>query len=298
MKKIFYLAAAMSIAMFVSCEEKGGEENTKEPEAQKVTVAEDALVLYLPFEDGSVAVGEGVTFDKKVGAGEFAANGFIGKCYTNPSETNTVEAYLKYNLAATNFVKDLGSFTFSAWVNKPETDKGAVVSINGGGTDWPRLIFHFDNVNTETGAQDFNARIDVTVGEENPALWPNLGDLAFSTTNKWMQVVRTYDAETSIMKIYVDGVQVGADIPFTFGADADGNALPLGEMKIATETMDALFIGAWSSWVGPAEGDAAGGDWQSTYFRGSIDELRFYKRALTDEEVAQLNREERLINLE
>jgi len=100
------------------------------------------------------------------------------------------------------------------------------------------------------------------------------------------------------MKIYVDGVQVGADIPFTFGTDADGNALPLGAMNIATETMDALFIGAWSSWVGPAEGDLAGGDWQSTYFRGSIDELRFYKRALTDEEVAQLNREERLINLE
>lgn len=292
MKKIFYLVAAMSIALFASCD-KEGTQGGNEPESTKVTVAVEDLVLHLPFEDGSVAVGEGVTFENKYGAADFAADGFIGKCYTNPSDTNSIEAYLKYTLADSNFVQDLGSFTFSAWVNKPENDKGAVISLNGSGTDWPRLIFHFDNVNTETGAQDFNARIDVTVGEENPALWPNLGDLAFSATNKWMQVVRTYDAETSIMKIYVDGVQVGADIPFTFGVDAEENPLPLGAMNIATEAMDALFIGAWSSWI-----EQTGGDWQSTYFRGSIDELRFYKRALTDEEVAQLNREERLINLE
>ena len=292
MKKIFYLAAAMSIAMFISCEKQGDKDDDKN--AVKVTVAEEALVLHLPFEDGSVAVGEGVTFASKVGAGEFA-EGFIGKCYKNSSETNSVEAYLKYNLSGNHFVKEMGSFTFTAWVNKPETDKGAVISINGSNTDWPRLIFHFDNINTETGAQDFNARIDVTVGEDTPALWPNLGDLAFAKTDEWMQVARTYDAATSTMKIFVDGVQVGADIPFTFGTDADGNPLPLGEMNIATETMNAFYIGAWSSWVEQVTGAA---DWQATYFRGSIDEVRIYNRALTDQEVGQLWQQEKLINLE
>ena len=126
-------------------------------------------------------------------------------------------------------------------------------------------------------------------------MWPNLGDLAFSTTDKWMQVVRTYDAETSTMKIFVDAVQVGADIPFTFGEDEEGTPLPLGAMNIATDTMNAFYIGAWSSWVEQVTG---AGDWQSTYFRGSIDEVRVYNRALTDQELLQLWQQEKLINLE
>lgn len=84
MKKIFYFAIAMSIAVFASCEKQGGKEDEKE--ATKVTVAEDALVLHLPFEDGSVAVGEGVTFASKEGKAQFV-DGFIGKAYTNTSVT-------------------------------------------------------------------------------------------------------------------------------------------------------------------------------------------------------------------
>ena len=44
MKKIFYLAAAMSIAVFASCEKNGDNNGGNEPEAPKVTVAEENLV--------------------------------------------------------------------------------------------------------------------------------------------------------------------------------------------------------------------------------------------------------------
>ena len=162
MKKIFYLAAAMSIAMFVSCEQEGGKD-TNEPEASKVTVAEDALVLHLPFEDGAVAVGEGVTFDSKKGKAEFV-EGFIGKAYTNTSGDAKEAGYLKYNLAATNCIKSLKSFTFSAWVKRPALGSGAIFSVNGGTSDWGSTMhFMFDNSGVgEDGAtyQQFNARID------------------------------------------------------------------------------------------------------------------------------------------
>ena len=78
MKKIFYFAIAMSIAVFASCEKQGGKEDEKE--ATKVTVAEDALVLHLPFEDGSVAVGQGVSFASIVGKAAFV-DGLSGKVY-------------------------------------------------------------------------------------------------------------------------------------------------------------------------------------------------------------------------
>ena len=133
MKKIFYLAAAMSIVAFASCEKQGGKEDEKE--ATKVTVAEDALVLHLPFEDGSVAVGEGVTFASKEGKAELV-DGFIGKAYTNTSGDAKEAGYLKYNLAATNCINSLKSFTFSAWVKRPALGSGAFFSVNGGEHDW------------------------------------------------------------------------------------------------------------------------------------------------------------------
>ena len=69
MKKIFYLAAAMSIALFASCNKEGNQEGAGE-EAAKVTVAAEDLVLHLPFEDGSVAVGKEASFEQDVYPGK------------------------------------------------------------------------------------------------------------------------------------------------------------------------------------------------------------------------------------
>lgn len=294
MKKIFYLAAAISIAMFVSCDKTGGtdDEGTK----TEVTVAKDALVLHLPFEDGSVAVGEGVTFASKEGQADFVA-GFIGKAYTNKAANGETAAYLKYALAADNFVGDLKSFTFSAWLKRPATGSGAFFSINGGvDSFWgSTLQFYFDNAypNEETGIvdQQFNGRIE----HNGVAQWPNAQNPAFSSLDKWYQVVRTYDAATSSWNVYVDGVKVvlplGED-------DAPTNILqdggqPIGNLNLATEAMNALYIGGWATRIDGNQNES----WM-TYFNGSIDEIRMYNRALTDQEIGKLFQEEKLISLE
>ena len=295
MKKIFYLAAAMSIAMFVSCEQEGGKD-TNEPEASKVTVAEDALVLHLPFEDGAVAVGEGVTFDSKKGKAEFV-EGFIGKAYTNTSGDAKEEGYLKYNLAEANCIKALKSFTLSAWVKRPALGNGAFLSVNGGEHDWGSTMhFMFDNTGTgEDGAvyQQFNARIDsYKVGEDGAkfqaSCWPNVQGPEFTTLDKWFQVARTYDAATGAWAVYVDGVKTHDGI-HGYGDPAG----PFGDLDLNSATMTALYIGGWAAIIDGVNNQ----DWM-TFFNGSVDEVRMYNRALTDQEIGQLWQQEKLINLE
>ena len=295
MKKIFYLAAAMSIAMFASCEKNDGN-NGGGSEATQVTVATDALVLHLPFEDGSVAKGEGVTFASKEGKADLVA-GFIGKAYTNTSGDAKEAGYLKYNLAATNCIKSLKSFTFSAWVKRPALGSGAIFSVNGGTSDWGSTMhFMFDNSGVgEDGAtyQQFNARIDsYKEGEDGvmfqASCWPNVQGPEFAKVDQWFHVARTYDATTGAWVVYVDGVQTHDGV-HEYGDPAG----PFGDLDLNSETMNALYIGGWAAII-----DGVNNQSWMTYFNGSIDEVRMYNRALTAAEIGKLWQEEKLISLE
>ena len=295
MKKIFYLAAAMSIAMFASCEKNDGN-NGGGSEATQVTVATDALVLHLPFEDGSVAKGEGVTFASKEGKADLV-EGFIGKAYTNTSGDAKEAGYLKYNLAATNCIKSLKSFTFSAWVKRPALGSGAIFSVNGGTSDWGSTMhFMFDNSGVgEDGAtyQQFNARIDsYKEGEDGvmfqASCWPNVQGPEFAKVDQWFHVARTYDATTGAWVVYVDGVQTHSGV-HEYGDPAG----PFGDLDLNSETMNALYIGGWAAIIDGVNNQ----DWM-TYFNGSIDEVRMYNRALTAAEIGKLWQEEKLISLE
>ena len=105
MKKILYFVAAFAaVAMVASCD-KAGNEGTDD-QGTKVTVAAENLVLYLPFEDGAVETGKGISFAEKKGAADFT-EGFIGKCYTNTSGEAATEAYLKYSVADANLFEEL-----------------------------------------------------------------------------------------------------------------------------------------------------------------------------------------------
>ena len=294
MKKIFYLAAAMSIALFASCNKEGDQAGT-EDKGPQVTVATDALVLHLAFEDETVPVGEGVTFAEKKGNADFA-EGFIGKCYTNKAADKS-EAYLKYNLAAQNCIKNLKSFTFAAWVKRSENGSGTFFSVNGGEHDWGSTMqFFFDNTQeTEDGAvaQQLNARIDSYKEGEDGAkfqasCWPNVAGVEFAVLDKWYHIARTYDAATGAWAVYADGVKTHEGI-HEFGDPA----APFGDLDLTSETMDALYIGGWAAIIDGVNNQ----DWM-TFYNGSLDEVRMYNKALTAEEIGKLWQEEKLINLE
>ena len=97
---------------------------------------------------------------------------------------------------------------------------------------------------------------------------------------KWMLYAYEEEAATSIMR------------------DNEGDFLPgdkvVGSVSAAfAEDCNALYIGGWASRI---EGKASD-TWQ-TYCPGQLDELRFYNKALTAEEILALYKEEVNINLD
>ena len=269
MKKAFlFMAAALTLAAF-SCKKPANGTDEQNPGAQ-VTVAAENLVAYFPLEsaDKAVTVGEGITFDSKKGAGDFG-DGRIGKAYTNTKKMNIEEAYLKFNLAKNNAFTKLESMTFSAWLYVPTplanpsnpseklTAKGAILSFNGTGVEpvWPSFVY-----------------------------LPNASDEAYAAKDKWIHVARTYDATTGAWVTYANGLKTfeGLFTPKNDGKD------PVGAINAAfASDCNALYLGGWASRI---EGKAS--DTWLNYFCGSIDEVRFYNKALSETEMLELYKQE------
>ena len=218
MKKLFVLALVAMFAV-VSCG-KDNPEKDKDKTPEVKTCAEN-LVLHMPFEsaDNAVKVGEGITFEKKAGAADFAA-GYIGNGYVNTASNNT-EAYLKFKLAAANAISKLESMTFTVWVkNLEEFQKGGLFSANGkhfATQDWPSLVVMFDNkgtvtedgVDTGVKTQQINGRIMFKKADESETnLWLDTWDPAFAKYGNWFQVAFAYEATSGAWALYVDGVKV------------------------------------------------------------------------------------------
>jgi len=307
MKKYFLFAASILMcAAFASCEptdpnnDKPDTPDTPDtpevPEKVEVQTAKDNLVAFFPMEDDAVVeVGDGVSYDSVSGAGQFVDGGFIGKGYSHSSGDNTAEAYLKLKLASSNAFNKLESMTFTAWVKLPagKEAKGAVLSFNGTGVEavWPSFVYLFDNAwkDEETGQdiQQFNGRIDFLTIDGKPAMWPNAQSAEYAKKDTWFQIARTYDASTGFWANYVNGVEIN-----------NGNFLvndkPAGGIKAAfASDCNALYIGGWASRIEGKANDA----WLN-YFCGSIDEVRFFNKALSADDLLALYKEEYAIALD
>lgn len=283
MKKFFLIAAAAVFAL-VACDNKNNGENGKTNTPEVKTCAEN-LVLHLGFEPGE-KLPTGVTFTESKGSATLDAEGYIGKGWKNTSGDNMTQAYTKYALAAQNPFKGLKDMTFTAWVKLSDTcPKGAILSVNGSGIDWPAFIAYFDNTRETEGVkeQQVNGRVvlhDATGAEQN--IWLDTYAKEFATYNKWFQFAFTYEAATGAWALYVDGVKV-KDAAFDPKLDIGG---------FLTGNSNAMYVGGWATFI---EG-ASTQDWQS-YFAGSIDEIRVYNKALTEQELSALRKEEVAIAL-
>lgn len=336
MKKVLYLAAMLSLVLFgFSCTKPGGnradsqtpgnnsgnegEENgngggqNDEPEGPKVTTCDENLVLWISFDnDNLIEKGEGVSFKENKGDAAIKT-GFIGKGWVNNAKDNKASAYSKFDVASDNVFKKIDKVTMTIWL-KTESEKakikGCLFSLNGARTsdgkhhDWPALNVFFDNYGEvtieDTGEkvpwQQINGRFtfhDNSGTEQNLFLNSSLNDFIYG---QWIQLAVTYDMDTTGMdeesnqmvakdqaKIYINGVLLAA---LTFD-----HKIPFG--NLVTEACDAFYVGAWSTFV---EGDSTQ-DWQN-YWAGAIDEIRFYNKALSEEEITALYKEELNINLE
>lgn len=281
MKKYFVFAAAALVALAACKKTDGGETKPTVPE---VKTAKENLVAHFGFEAGET-VATGITLDKNYGAASTSAAGYIGKGWSNTKADNAEVAYTKYNVAA-NALNGMTDVTFTAWVkNNADKYKGAILSLNGSGIDWPAFIAYFDNKNEVEGvtAQQVNGRLTFWDNGADVNLWLSTSDAAFAKYGTWYQFAFTYKASTGEWALYVDGVRVGEVRNFD---------PKLAFNKLVTANSNAIYVGGWASRI---EGTSTA-DWQS-YFAGSIDEIRLYNKALTEAEIQALRKEEVAIAL-
>ena len=269
-------------------------ENQQPPEPEKPSVKTDAenLILHISFDnDNLIEVGEGVSFKENKGEAKIAT-GFIGKGWSNKSGDNTKEAYSKFEVGANSAFTKAQSVTFSSWVKLIEGQKGAIISLNGGRNgnkahDFPAFIVYFDNsgVNDEQIKwQQVNGRLifhDNNGNEQN--LWLDTSLDVLAQYDEWYQFAFTYDSASGDVVLYKNGQEIQTK---TFE-----HKIPFN--NLVTEFADALYVGAWSTFV---EGDSDQ-TWQS-YWAGGLDEIRLYNKAFTADEMLELYREELNINLE
>ena len=309
MKKALFLAAVTALVC-LGCSKNNGNrsdsngENTDPNGGQKenltVKTAAANLVLHLSFDDDKmVAAGEGVTLAGNKGQAALG-NGFIGKAWTNKGGANTAEAYSKFSLAAGNALTKMESFTFTVWAKLPKDKdaKGGIISFNGTGVEaiWPSFVFLFDNISdidlddgSRVQAQQFNGRIDFLTVEGKPAMWPNCASEIYNQKDEWFQLARTYNAATGAWANYANGLPVNSG-EFLLGEE--GNQKPGGPVNAAfAADCNAFYVGGWASRI---EGKASD-SWQA-YCPGSLDELRFYNKALAEDEILALYKEEMAIN--
>lgn len=287
------------------------DDKPQEPEGPAVKTCDENLVLWISFDnDNLIEKGEGVSFKENKGDAAIKT-GFIGKGWANNAKNNTVSAYSKFNVASDNLFKKLTDMTFTVWINNnKDYYKGGVVSLNGGRNgsnphDFPAFCVYLDNNNPVTideqqvPAQQVNGRFIFhdEAGEQN--VWLDTNDPAFAIYDNWFQLAVTYELNTTkpvnpeepegatktcaTLCLYANG-QLVAERAF------DPN-IPFN--NLVTDYANAFYVGAWSTYV---EGDSTA-SWQS-YWAGSIDEIRMYNKALSEEEVLALYKEELNINLE
>ena len=184
------------------------------------------------------------------------------------------------------------SFTLSSWFKKDGQTKN---NVGGNGPEYIFSIrasednYHWSNAIMFVFLEGDNAACAVKVQTVSPSDPANPGSSASDNwftweggqtipgllNNAWHHMVLTYDATTSSMRLYIDGV-VNPNVKTW----ANHGAIRLSTTK----------IGEYRVGRGPRndnEGDGEAG-WLQSSFKGSLDQFRLYSKALTAAEVQAL----------
>ncbi len=286
MKKYLKISGALFVTMLVtgmvfsSCKK---DENV--PDDGKIdpgTIATANLIAYFPFESEPAAgaavenSGSTITYVKKVGAASFAV-GRRGNGYKGAA----TEAYLEYNVTGATALKTMDEFSMACWIKTPSTTSGAakIFALNGGdgfmgnltliqesqpsGDSVDMKMYLFDSESPEWKGQDIRKQSDKFLND------------------KWFHVVGVYRKGSSEEEFYANGKRVFSQIRYAGPVPTTGPQPLLGPIKLGAD-MTKIYFGVWPQQIaGTPE------SWM-TYFKGMVDELRIYNKALSNAEIADL----------
>lgn len=250
------------------------------------SVAAANLIAYWPF-NGNVNEIQGGMVPSVNGNITFTT-GIRGQAYQGAPG-----AFATYTPSAA--FSDLPSYSVSVWYKL--SDSGPNFSSTTGqdtltqglfflyGTDNWLLNndiepFHGDSVRIHAGFQDF----------ASPGFQGFVPE-TFNTAavNNWVHFVVTYNGGTSTYITYQNGAPTGASTAFTSGKYLTPNPLftdatmstPLGNISWETHTPSSVVVASWPDGL---FGQSA----TVNTFRGQLDELRVFNKALTQAEVSGL----------
>jgi len=224
----------------------------------KLTATDVKNVTYVDGVSGKAA---------KFGDGGYILYKAIGDTVVYPNEFKAVPA---------DTLANLGSFSLAFWMNGvgPVKDGAqGLFSLSNGKEFWGNLDLFLENNDNGSEAflkvHMFNAGVSSGNGEE----WSEIK--IPGALNKWTHIAVVYDASTSKLNVYSDGVAVIADK--ALGGGSYG--------KVKFNNFNGMVVGTYQFQVDPSLTEGAAAQSWAKSFNGAIDQLRIYNRAITASEV-------------
>ena len=279
MKKFLKISGVLLVTMLIvgmvvsSC--KKDEEDPDAGKTDPSTIATANLIAYFPFDGNATESIASLTPVVQTGVTYVA--GRRGQAYQGADM-----AHLLYALPALSKLSTLKSFSVAVWFKSPlVTGDPEPIFFQIGKSDdlfWGNLTLALNRLNATADSLLFKAfflKTGVQWSGQNVAY----GNKAF-TINAWMHMIFQYDAATSKYKIYKNGVKVVTNEGVENRKSGEAGD-PLGDL--AFENADVINIGAWR----PKTEGTATDAWMG-WFKGNLDELRVYDKALSDAEALAL----------
>jgi len=290
-KTIIYLfmgaGAVALLALAGSCSKSSDTLPTIGGYASSDAVASTNLVSYFPF-DGNANDSKGTATATEVGV--TYATGLRGKAYKGAAG-----AYATITPSAA--YSNLPSYTLSMWYKvsaQPNSNTGpqGLFFLSGTNTQ-NELIYEIDNPSaSQVGGDSLKIHHGFTnLGATAPGAYQGFTMEAYDTTayKGWIHLVTTYDGGSSTYIIYQDGIAIKNASAFgkttsTVLLQGQAPAAAQGNLSWASDAPKTIIIGTWPAGlygVSPTLGS-------NGCFRGQMDELRIYNKALSASDVGAL----------
>lgn len=171
-------------------------------------------------------------------------------------------------------ITSLNSFTVTCWVKTPAPSTGIIglFSLSNTNEFWGNIEMFIENGSTNENGK-LRLHINNGSGDKTYA-----ADNVLNLFDKWVGLAISYDATTSMVKLYANGSRVSS-------GSITGLTGPL-----TFRNSGKIVFGTTQFQTTPSQTSATGKqDWAS-YLTGQLDEFRVYNKALTDEEVGALGK--------
>jgi hypothetical protein len=183
---------------------------------------------------------------------------------------------------ATDTLRNLGSYTFSFWMNVPgPVQNGAqgVFSLANKSQFWGNIEAYLENHNNAADPSEVQLKI-VQVNADAPSNKEQWVDVKIpGVLNKWSHIAFTYDGATSQFRLYANGVDVTPNDRKVFNSGNYG--------KIRYSEFNGLVLGNFSFETNPTLASHGQEDW-GVALKGPLDQFRIYNKALTAAEINTL----------